>query len=281
MARGLRLRRGYAVPVIVNHPDELSFAKVCVLERQLRAAGLTTRLVFNAGGAEGEAAHLAEALAHRPAAVALFSAAAEGQAPHLEELHRSGRPYVLIDRAPLAGLDTVHIDRTEGVARAVGHLLEGGHRAVYYLGPSGGGRTEGFERAYASRELPLPEGWALTGYKATFEDGRRAAEDLLRLHPEATAAFTYSDLYAWGALRGFIESGADVPGRVSVIGFDDRSPSQYVSPPLSTVAHPHEAVGKLAAEVILGKLDGKIRPGEGSRTAVPSFVERQSTRALG
>jgi LacI family transcriptional regulator len=281
MARGLKLRRGYSVPVIVNRPEELAFAKVCVLERELRSAGYTTQLIFNAGGAEGEAQHLSEALGYRPAAVVLFSAARQGGAEHLGKLHRSGTPYVLIDRRPLPSLDVVGIGRAAGVARAVEHLLKGGHRKVFYLGPKKGDeRTEGFLRAFRNRRMRPPKGWALTGYQTSAEGGRAAAGDLVRRHPEATATFVYSDLFAYGVLRGLQENGADVPGRISVIGFDDRAPSEFVTPPLSTVAHPHEEVGRLAASVILGKIAGEIAPGEGSRTAVPSFVERMSSRKL-
>jgi DNA-binding LacI/PurR family transcriptional regulator len=281
LARGLKLRRGYVVPVIVREPEELAFAKVCVLERELRSAGYTTQLIFNAGGAEGEAEHLAEALGYRPAAVVLFSAARKGDAKHLQQLHDSGMPYVLIDRQPLPGLDVVGIGRAAGVAHAVEQLLNGGHRSVFYLGPNDKDeRTDGFLRAFKTRKLRPPRGWSMTGYEASCEGGRAAARDLVRRHPEATAAFVYSDVVAYGVLRGLAECGVGVPGRMSVIGFDDRAPSEYVSPPLSTVAHPHEEVGKLVAEVLLGKISGKIRPGQGSRLAVPRFVERDSTREL-
>jgi LacI family transcriptional regulator len=281
LARGLKLRRGYTVPVLVRRPEELVFAKVCVLERELRGAGYTTQLIFNARGAEGEAAHLEEALAHRPAAVVLFSSAGAESAGHLAALHDSGRPYVLIDSRPLPQLDSVRIDRAEGVARAVEHLLDGGHRSVFYLGPfKGDARTEGFLRGFKARGLRPPRGWALTGYAGDCSRGREAARDLVRRHPEATAAFAYSDLFAYGVLRGFADCGVGVPERMSVIGFDDRAPSEFVSPPLSTVAHPHEEVGRLAAEVLLGKISGEIPPGEGTRVAVPRFVERESSGPL-
>jgi len=281
LARGLKLRRGYVVPVIVREPEELAFAKVCVLERELRSAGYTTQLIFNAGGAEGEAEHLEQALGYRPAAVVLFSAVREGEAEHLRLLHDSGTPYVLIDRRPLPGLDAVSIDRAAGVAGAVEHLLRGAHRNVFYLGPAEGDeRTKGFARGFREAGLRPPRNWAVTGFKSSFEGGRRAASELVRRHPEATAAFVYSDAMAYGVLKGLAESGVGVPGRMSVVGFDDRSPSRYVSPPLSTVAHPHEEVGRLAAEVLLGKIAGEIRPGKGSRVAVPRFVQRDSTREL-
>jgi DNA-binding LacI/PurR family transcriptional regulator len=280
IARGLRLQRGFAVPVIVHQPDELCFAKVCVMERELRAAKLVTQLIFNPGGADEEAGLLAEAIASRPAAVVLFSSAHENSATHLDRLHRSGLPYVLIDSTPLPQLDTIRIDRAAGVARAVGQLLDGGHRYVCCLGPASGGRAEGFLRAFTDRSIPPPEGWGLHGYEASYDSARKAAADLLRLHPAATGAFAYSDLFAWGVLRGLTDAGVGVPGRLSLIGFDDRPPSRYVTPPLSTVAHPHEDVGRLAAEVILGKIAGQLRPGEGSRLAVPRYIERASTRSL-
>ncbi len=282
LARGLKLRRSHIVAAIVHRPDELAFEKVCVLERELRAAGYVVQLVFNGGGAAEEAGLVAEALANHAAALAVFTAARSAEeAGHLEALHESGRAYVLVDRQPSPGLDTVLIDRQAGVAAAVGRLLDGGHRQVFYLGPAGIEREEGFVRAFAARGLALPDGWRLAeGWRATPESGREAGGRLASLRPEATAVFAYSDLFAYGVIEGLRAAGVDVPGRVSVVGFDDRLPSRFVSPPLSTVAHPHKEVGRLAANVLLGKLDGTVRPGEGTRTAVPSYVERQSTRDL-
>jgi LacI family transcriptional regulator len=283
LARGLKLRRSHIVAAIVHRPDELAFEKVCALERELRKANLVVQLVFNAGGAAEEAGLLAEALAHHAAAVAVFTAAGSaGEAGHLEALHKSGHPYVLVDRQPSPRLDTILIDRAAGIAGAVGKLLDGGHRKVFYLGPEGPERIEGFLRAFRERSLRPPSGWRMTeGWEVSDESARRAGLALLERAPEATAVFAYSDIFAYGVMRGLAERGAGVPERVSVLGFDDRSPSRYVSPPLSTVAHPHEEVGKLAAEVLLGKLGGKIRAGQGTRTAVPRYVERQSTRDLG
>ena len=282
LARSLKAGRGYGVAVIVHRPDELAFEKVCCLERELGAAGYTTRLVFNGGGVAEEAALLAEALAQRVAAVAVFTAASSAaEAAHLEALHKSGHPYVLIDRQPSRALDTVLIDRPAGVAGAVGRLADGGHRQVFYLGPEGPERTAGFLRAFAERGLRPPRGWKLSnGWPATAEGGRAAGAALPALRPQATAVFAYSDLFAYGVMAGLAAGGAPVPERVSVVGFDDRLPSRFVSPPLSTVAHPHEEVGRLAAGVLLGKLGGTIRPGQGTRTAVPRYVERQSTRNL-
>jgi LacI family transcriptional regulator len=283
LARGLKLKRSHIVAAIVHRPDELAFEKVCALERELRKANLVVQLVFNAGGVAEEAGLLAEALAHHAAAVAVFSAAGSaGEAGHLEALHKSGHPYVLVDRQPSPRLDTILIDRAAGIAGAVGKLLDGGHRKVFYLGPEGPERVEGFLRAFRERGLRAPAGWRMTeGWEVTDESARRAGLALLERQPEATAVFAYSDIFAYGVMRGLAERGAGVPERVSVLGFDDRSPSRYVSPPLSTVAHPHEEVGRLAAEVLLGKLGGQIRPGQGTRTAVPRYVERRSTRDLG
>jgi LacI family transcriptional regulator len=282
LARGLKLRRSHIVAAIVHRPDELAFEKVCCLERELRKANLVVQLVFNGGGAAEEAGLLAEALAHHAAAVAVFTAAGTaGEARHLEALHKSGHPYVLVDRQPVRSLDTVLIDRPAGVAAAVGRLLDGGHRQVFYLGSEGRERTDGFLRAFAERGLRPPHNWrTYQGWPVNAEGGRAAGAAFPGQRPEATAVFAYSDIFAYGVMQGLVAAGAPVPERISVIGFDDRSPSRFVSPPLSTVAHPHEEVGKLAAEVLLGKLGGTIRPGQGTRSAVPKYVERASTRDL-
>jgi DNA-binding LacI/PurR family transcriptional regulator len=72
----------------------------------------------------------------------------------------------------------------------------------------------------------------------------------------ATAVFVSNDQMALGLLRAFTELGVDVPGRVSVVGFDDIPEAEYFSPPLTTVRQDFAAVGRGSIEQLLRRIEG-------------------------
>ena len=75
----------------------------------------------------------------------------------------------------------------------------------------------------------------------------RAWEDGLR----PTAVLAMSDAMAIGALRAIKDLGLDVPGDVSVVGFDDIDLAQHVDPPLTTVHQPIRRKGEEAVRLLL------------------------------
>jgi DNA-binding LacI/PurR family transcriptional regulator len=126
---------------------------------------------------------------------------------------------------------------------ATEHLLELGHATVHHVaGPqrwfSAKDRLDGWRTALTDRGRPAPavvEGdWsASSGYAA----GRELASD-----PDVTAVFAANDDMAIGLIHALTEAGRRVPGDVSVVGFDDIPVAAYVTPPLTTVRQPFDAV---------------------------------------
>ncbi|MGW2721214.1 LacI family DNA-binding transcriptional regulator [Streptomyces sp. NPDC001492] len=128
---------------------------------------------------------------------------------------------------------------------ATEHLLALGHVTVHHLaGPqrwyAARDRCEGWQAALTAqdREVPAVVGgdWsAASGYRA----GRKLAED-----GGVTAVFAANDDMAIGLIRALGEAGRRVPGDVSVVGFDDIPLAAYVTPPLTTVRQPFDAVAQ-------------------------------------
>ncbi|WP_369252901.1 LacI family DNA-binding transcriptional regulator [Streptomyces sp. R41] len=128
---------------------------------------------------------------------------------------------------------------------ATDHLLDLGHATVHHLaGPqrwyAARDRLEGWRAALTERGRDVPpvvEGdWsAASGYEA----GRALAAD-----PDVTAVFSANDDMAIGLIRALTEAGRRVPEDVSVVGFDDIPVAGYVSPPLTTVRQPFDAVAR-------------------------------------
>ncbi|ACZ31549.1 transcriptional regulator, LacI family [Xylanimonas cellulosilytica DSM 15894] len=179
------------------------------------------------------------------------------------------QPVVLVNRTlPDGDVPSVSVDFAEAMYGAVEHLMQLGHRSVVYLaGPArataNAERLAGFEAAQASfggvSFIVQPGG-------ASIPDGYGAAEAVLATR--ATAVIAYNDLVAFGLLGRLRELGVPVPGRVSVLGFDDIDLARFASPPLTTVAVPRTALGERAWERLRRQIER--RPGDDA--AVPSLT---------
>lgn len=139
---------------------------------------------------------------------------------------------------------------------ATEHLLDLGHATVHHLaGPqrwfAARDRLEGWRAALAAHgrnEPPVVEGdWsASSGYAA----GRELASDR-----DVTAVFAANDDMAIGLIRALAEAGRRVPDDVSVVGFDDIPVAAYVTPPLTTVRQPFDAVAQTGLKLLVHAIE--------------------------
>jgi DNA-binding LacI/PurR family transcriptional regulator len=111
------------------------------------------------------------------------------------------------------------------------------------------------------------------------EPARDATAELLRAPDPPTAILAMSDILAIGALEAAAEEGVTVPEELSVVGFDDSPVALHATPPLTTVAQPHEEKGRLAARWLMEEVERVQRPEEGRRRAIlpTELVVREST----
>ncbi|MFK4762018.1 LacI family DNA-binding transcriptional regulator [Microbacterium sp. ZW T5_45] len=189
-----------------------------------------------------------------------------------------GLPVVFVDSNRGGEHPFVDTDQAQGARLATEHLLDLGHETVWHVtGPaqsySAERRREAWQATLEARGRAVPEvipgDWSAdSGYEA----GLRLREDR-----QVTAVFAANDQMAIGLLRAFREAGRDVPGDVSIVGFDGLPDAAQLWPPLTTVQQHPERVGALAVDALLAELDG------GSRVDTPlvgtELVVRESTGA--
>ena len=180
---------------------------------------------------------------------------------------------------PPQGSPWVWTDDRQAAREATRHLLALGHRTVHYLAiPSSTRTSGGSQRAAGWREAlreagaPVPEpvagGWEpADGYAA----GRELARD-----PEVTAVLCGNDALALGVLRALREAGRDVPGDVSVAGFDDAPASAFLTPALTTVRLDFTGLGRASFSLLHGLVE-QGEPVGPHPVAVPRLVVREST----
>ena len=172
----------------------------------------------------------------------------------------------------------VGIDQEAGARLAVEHLLDLGHRHVAHVtGPlewvEAGQRRAGWRSAHEQRHvLPGPELGGDWSPESGYEAGLRIAED-----PDVTAVFVANDGMAIGLMYALHEKGRDVPGEISVVGFDDVPEARYLWPALTTVDQEFSLLGRRAVELTLRALGGEVDAA--AELIRPALVVRDSTAA--
>lgn len=240
----------------------------------------------------------------------LLSVTGEGRNPSASDVHRlvalrpagllveapddaflrdlpAGAPLVLLDapgretQAP-----TVNFDLATGIGALLGHLAAEGHTRIGYLDSRT--RTETFE---LRREL-LETGAAAHGMEyvaipeaASLIDPDGAAAEFTAYWPRwrdagVTALVCATDSHAYGVLGAARELGIRVPEDLAVTGFDNLPASAIVSPSLTTVELPGEALGRGAVRALMAQREGGA--GVGAVTEVPlisaALIVRDSSR---
>lgn len=168
-------------------------------------------------------------------------------------------------------------------------LLAGGHRRFFYVaGPRDsyhekerlGGILDALDAGGIEREAVTVSAGDRP-YQQGFEIGLDAAEMLLGLDERPTAALCCSDDAAISFMSRIRQAGVGVPDALSVVGFDGAEVGAYCDPPLSTIEQPAGEMGRIAAELLLARLDANEVE---MKTVVESHVlERKSSapRAAG
>jgi LacI family transcriptional regulator len=261
VARGLRTSRSFLVAMMVPDVTNPLFPPmVRGAEQVLSRAGYTLVLTDTDNDAAAER-HQVEQLRAR-GADGFIVATARWEDPLLDELSGAGVPAVLVNRNTAGGLlPYVGADDRAGIALAIDHLAKLGHRRIRYLaGPqdtsTGRERAAAFRQGIRGHDLPVLRNQVRACAAYTEAAGAAAAQGLLRSGADCTAILAGNDLIALGVLGELAKAGISCPDRMSVVGFNDLPMVDKLTPPLTTVRLPLAAMGSLAAQVLLGELDG-------------------------
>ncbi|MFF8478912.1 substrate-binding domain-containing protein [Streptomyces sp. NPDC015414] len=186
-------------------------------------------------------------------------------------------PLVMVEAGDRTG-PGAFVDQEAGARLATAHLMDLGHRTVHHVrGPQewheAEARVQGWLKELVDRGARVPAvlsgDWsARSGYVA----GWRLAAD-----PEVSAVFAANDQMALGVLKALRDAGRDVPGAVSVVGFDNTPESEFFSPALTTVAQDFQEAGRRCVAHLLSLVEDRAAvPQEPIK---PELVIRDTTAA--
>lgn len=192
-----------------------------------------------------------------------------------------GTPVVAVD--PHTGpstLPSVHSDNLAGATSATRHLLELGHRRIGFLAgrpdlESARQREQGYRQALGAAGIGVdPDLIRVGDYDLVTSE--EPARQLLTLDDRPTAVFAANDLSAMQTLHVARTLGLDVPGDMSVVGFDNIPESALIEPPLTTIDQSIQEMGKQAVQLLIDVIEGHT---EGPRqiTLPTRLVVRQSS----
>jgi LacI family transcriptional regulator len=147
----------------------------------------------------------------------------------------------------------ITIDNYGGARAMMRHLSELGHtRIAFICGPAANADARERLRGYRQSMRGL-ERIEFAG-DFTEDAGHEAVKQILARAPRPTAIFAANDSMAVGALSALRDAGIDVPGRMSVAGFDDVPIARYVNPPLTTIRVDIAELGRRAFAVLVDVL---------------------------
>ena len=278
LARGLVTRRSSTIGVISFDTRLYGPASTLLaIEHAARAAGYAVTISSLADLDASSVRAAVEALASQSVDGVIVIAPRESAARGLRDL-RPGLPVVAVEAGYGGEIPVVSVDQFAGARLATDHLLSLGHRTVWHVaGPAdwleARERVEGWQAGLAAAGVaapPLLRGdWSPdSGYRAGLELAGKA---------DVTAVFAANDQMALGMLHALYERGVNVPGDVSVVGFDNIPEAAFLIPSLTTVHQDFDELGrrglKLLVDIMDGDNVGSVLPGR----VPPALVTRQSS----
>jgi DNA-binding LacI/PurR family transcriptional regulator len=208
-------------------------------------------------------------------------------------LRQRNLPFVMIDADAPDHVACININDFEGAYLSMQHILRLGHRDIaivsfesfsgkleFYTGTLKH-RFDGYRAALKEAGLSLhSRGIHCLECKCSLAGGIEVFNRLMQLVPRPTAILALSDAIAFGVIEAAQQHGMNVPGQLSVVGFDDLEASKLVRPPLTTIRQPIKEKGQRAAELLMDAV--RVRVGTAHHIMLPvELVVRRSTQRLG
>jgi DNA-binding LacI/PurR family transcriptional regulator len=204
---------------------------------------------------------------------------------HLYELKRRNIPLVLLESVLGLRASMLDVDNVSASRDAVEYLIESGHEhIVHFAGPRysmhSDERIKGVRSAFSGRQVVFDDN-DIVHAGARLKDGYRTGLEFFgQLKEPPTAVTCYNDLVAIGLIRALLELGFQVPGDVSVVGYDDIDMACFSRVPLTTVRVPKYELGRQATEFLIQQIEAHDAGTIEKVMLETELIIRESTRIL-
>lgn len=280
LARGLRGARTMLLGVIVREIIDPFFSvAIEALSNEALARGYNV-VLGSAHSKADEAIALRAVLETRHCDAIVLLGDMRDEPKFLEDLRASPTPVIALwHGTELDGIPTVNTDNRAGIVAALDHLIDLGHQRIAFVGGRLLGDIQERRSAYRDhlkeRGIMVPDSY-LAAVMNDPAGGDAAMRDFMSLESPPTAIVCSTDHLATGVLHGAADLGLNVPGDLSVVGFDDIPMASFTVPPLTTIRMPVEEMTAIAARLAM---DETYAGGVQSFVVKPSLVVRKSSGA--
>ena len=273
-----------AIGVIV--PEIVHYYFSCILdgiEAEASSRGYQI-LVAKSNESYEQEVHICEAMLRNKVCGIIVSQAKDTEHyDHFVQLDAAGVPLVFYDRiCPAINANRVVVDDYMGTMNAVSHLIETGCRRIAFYGAPmnmeiAKNRFNGYRDALYKHGLTLDEG--LVRICDNRADAERITPAMMQMENRPDAFFAVNDDTAIGILTQVKRMGFAVPDEVSICGFTNGFRATVCDPMLTTVEQRGSQVGKEAADILIGLVEGTLPRDHAEKRIVKTrLVLRGTTR---
>jgi LacI family transcriptional regulator len=192
---------------------------------------------------------------------------------YLSKEQDAGTPLVFLDRPPVnLDADSVVATNFDGGFAATMHLIKHGHRRIAYIGDyatiyTGAQRLAGYKKALEVSNIAYDETIVFQGSHSS-ADAQASLYGVFGGSASPTAIFASQNFVTMGAIRTLHQLG--LQGSVALVGFDDISEADLLSPAITLVTQDVTAMGESAAELLFKRLDGD--DGDYEKKVIPTVL---------
>ncbi len=201
--------------------------------------------------------------------------------PNIKEVVASDYPCVSADIV-MPNLTSVISDDYMGMSIGIDYALSLGMKHIGVItGPlstrSFYNRLQFYREILDSKHIPYQESDIIVGDGYGFETGDRAAEIISQQENRPEIYLVFSDVIAFGVIRGLEARGIRVPEDISIVGYDDIDFAKHYVPRLTTIRQSTTDIGKRAAQELLKSIETRPEKHQVIHKIPVDLIERETT----
>lgn len=260
IAVNLKQQRTNTIGVIIPETVNRFFAKaVGGIQHAANLAGFNVIICQSDESLVTEKKNLQALLASRVDGLLVSVSGETDHFDHFETVINKGMPIVFFDRVIESFAVSQVISNNYDISKeATQHLIKQGCRRIAIIaGPqhlsNSRNRFRGYLDALKEADIPLQERLILHSNFKLVRVGE-FARYLATLKEKPDAVFAINDMAALEMMHIFKNMGLKIPDDIAIVGFNNEAICKYVDPPLSSIEHPADELGKMAAELLIGQI---------------------------
>lgn len=283
IALSLRNRKSFSIGIII--PEIVHHFFSCVIsgiEQVANQNGYNVIIMQSDESYDRELSICRSALNTRIDGVLVSMSKTTFEYEHFRELQQAGISMVFFDRI-CGALDTdrVVVDDFQGAYSAVEHLIAVGCKRIAHLSAPqhlqiAQKRQMGYLQALKDNHIPVDENLIIACDNQ--QDAKIVGRQLMEMTARPDGIFAVNDVTAAGAMYAIKKAGFSVPDDVAVCGFTDGLISTLTDPTLTTVEQHGEEMGRVAAEMLLKRVNADDSYPTITKVLKTNLIIRESTQ---